>query len=131
MNTGGGALTVANPNEDPVIEVTTNSTASASDADDNSSIASVNSTTDPTPEKDKILYCSQTFVARLEGQVTVFEEEPVLLLDDSHPFWWLIRLVKTGEVGFIPGEITDVSVDLVSCIICEYQILYVAYNISI
>lgn len=100
---------MATPKEDPAGEVATNSTASASDADDNSSIASANSPTDPTPEKDKILYCSQTFVARLEGQVTVFEEEPVLLLDDSHPFWWLIRLVKTGEVGFIPGEITDVS----------------------
>jgi hypothetical protein len=59
-------------------------------------------------EKINIIYALHTFVATLEGQISVLKGDSLLLLDDSNSYWWLVRCLKTDEIGFIPAENTEV-----------------------
>lgn len=59
-------------------------------------------------ETEIILYAISAFVASLEGQVCALTGDALVLLDDANSFWWLVRSVKTGELGFIPAENTEV-----------------------
>lgn len=51
-----------------------------------------------------IVYAIHTFVASLEGQASVLKGDTLVLLDDSHSYWWLIRSLKTSEIGYIPAD---------------------------
>jgi hypothetical protein len=55
-----------------------------------------------------LVYALHTFVANLEGQVCVLKGDGLVLLDDSNSYWWLVRCVKTNEVGYIPAENIEV-----------------------
>lgn len=49
-------------------------------------------------------FCRHTFVATVEGQASVMKGDSLILLDDSNSYWWLIKVLKTEEVGYIPAE---------------------------
>ncbi|KAI8799935.1 hypothetical protein BJ742DRAFT_780911 [Cladochytrium replicatum] len=50
------------------------------------------------------VYALHTFVANLEGQVCVLKGDSLELLDDSNSYWWLVKCIKTDEIGYIPAE---------------------------
>jgi hypothetical protein len=43
-------------------------------------------------------------VATVEGQANVVKGDSLFLMDDSNSYWWLVRVLKTQEVGYIPAE---------------------------
>ncbi|KAI7878456.1 hypothetical protein K492DRAFT_164864 [Lichtheimia hyalospora FSU 10163] len=51
-----------------------------------------------------MVYALHTFVATVEGQATVYKGDALTLLDDSNSYWWLVSVIKTSEVGYIPAE---------------------------
>ncbi|TPX34854.1 hypothetical protein SmJEL517_g02587 [Synchytrium microbalum] len=50
------------------------------------------------------VWALHTFVANLEGQVCVLKGDALELLDDSNSYWWLVKCMKTDEIGYIPAE---------------------------
>ncbi|KAG8905763.1 hypothetical protein FRB99_008336 [Tulasnella sp. 403] len=70
------------------------------DEDDGSSSLSI-----PSESIDfDLVYSIQTFVATVEGQANVVKGDSLFLMDDSNSYWWLVRVLKTQEVGYIPAE---------------------------
>ncbi|CEG74947.1 Putative Genomic scaffold, msy_sf_9 [Rhizopus microsporus] len=51
-----------------------------------------------------LVYTLHTFEATVDGQVSVKKGDALTLLDDSNSYWWLIKDLKTSEVGYIPAE---------------------------
>jgi hypothetical protein len=62
-----------------------------------------------------LVYALHTFVATVEGQASVVKGDNLMLLDDSNSYWWLVKVLKTGEIGYIPAE--NIEVHQASCII--------------
>lgn len=40
----------------------------------------------------------------MEGQASVVKGDSLVLLDDANSYWWLVRVLKTEDVGYIPAE---------------------------
>lgn len=51
-----------------------------------------------------LVYALHTFVATVDGQATVQKGDHLVLLDDSNSYWWLVRVMASQEVGYIPAE---------------------------
>ncbi|KAG0047459.1 hypothetical protein BGZ83_007473 [Gryganskiella cystojenkinii] len=51
-----------------------------------------------------LVYAFHTFVATQEGQASVVRNDSLMLLEDSNVYWWLVRVLKTGVIGYIPAE---------------------------
>lgn len=51
-----------------------------------------------------LVYTLHTFEATVDGQASVKKGDTLTLLNDSNSYWWLIRDLKTSEVGYIPAE---------------------------
>ncbi|KAJ1569055.1 hypothetical protein HK405_010472, partial [Cladochytrium tenue] len=51
-----------------------------------------------------LVYALHTFVANLEGQVCVLKGDALDLMDDTNSYWWLVKCIKTEEIGYIPAE---------------------------
>ncbi|KAL7414835.1 hypothetical protein BDY24DRAFT_440296 [Mrakia frigida] len=49
-------------------------------------------------------YALHTFVATVEGQASVVKGDSLVLLDDTNSYWWLVNVLKTEDVGYIPAE---------------------------
>ncbi|KAH8088280.1 hypothetical protein HD553DRAFT_268648, partial [Filobasidium floriforme] len=49
-------------------------------------------------------YALHTFIATVEGQASVMKGDSLILLDDTNSYWWLVKVLKTEEVGYIPAE---------------------------
>ena len=49
-------------------------------------------------------FLSHTFVATVEGQASVVKGDSLVLLDDTNSYWWLVNVLKTEDVGYIPAE---------------------------
>ncbi|KAI7886256.1 hypothetical protein K492DRAFT_122695, partial [Lichtheimia hyalospora FSU 10163] len=73
------------------------------DDDDDSTFTSSPSIPDENINFD-LVYALHTFVATVEGQASVFKGDALTLLDDSNSYWWLVSVLKTSEVGYIPAE---------------------------
>lgn len=69
------------------------------DEDDSSSLSIPNESID-----FDLVYSLHTFVATVEGQANVVKGDSLFLMDDSNSYWWLVRVLKTQEVGYIPAE---------------------------
>ncbi|KAI9259048.1 hypothetical protein BY458DRAFT_557845 [Sporodiniella umbellata] len=81
-------------------EVDENGQVLMEDEDDSGSELSI-----PDAEIDfKLVYALHTFKATVEGQATVFRGNALTLLDDSNSYWWLVKVLKSSEVGYIPAE---------------------------
>lgn len=51
-----------------------------------------------------LVYALHSFAATVEGQANVVKGDSLVLMDDSNSYWWLVRVLKTQEVGYIPAE---------------------------
>src|SRR6266436_1117750 len=51
-----------------------------------------------------LVYSLHSFAATVEGQASVVKGDSLVLMDDSNSYWWLVRVLKTQEVGYIPAE---------------------------
>ena len=70
------------------------------DEDDGSSSLSI-----PNESIDfDMVYALHSFAATVEGQANVVKGDSLFLMDDSNSYWWLVRVLKTQEVGYIPAE---------------------------
>ncbi|KAL9934594.1 hypothetical protein V8E36_006369 [Tilletia maclaganii] len=58
-----------------------------------------------------LVYALHNFIATVEGQATVHKGNSLTLLDDSNSYWWLVRVLKTQEVGYIPAENIETPVE--------------------
>lgn len=56
-----------------------------------------------------LVYAFHTFVATQEGQASVVRNDSLMLLEDANVYWWLVRVLKTGVIGYIPAENIEVS----------------------
>ena len=52
----------------------------------------------------EFVYAQHNFIATVKNQVSVVKGETMVLLDDSNSYWWLVRLVKDGTLGYMPAE---------------------------
>ncbi|CEP16572.1 hypothetical protein [Parasitella parasitica] len=73
------------------------------DDEDENDTGSELSVPDPNIDFDMV-YALHTFAATLEGQASVVRGDALTLLDDSNSYWWLVKVLKTAEVGYIPAE---------------------------
>ncbi|KAI8380896.1 uncharacterized protein BYT42DRAFT_603975 [Radiomyces spectabilis] len=73
------------------------------DDEDDDESASVLSVPDPNIDFD-LVYALHTFAATVEGQASVVKGDALTLLDDTNSYWWLVKVLKTAEVGYIPAE---------------------------
>ncbi|CAG8444858.1 12729_t:CDS:2 [Dentiscutata erythropus] len=51
-----------------------------------------------------LVYASRTFRETVEGRVKVEKNDSLILLDDSNDYWWLVKLLKNEDVGYMPAE---------------------------
>ena len=51
-----------------------------------------------------LVYAFHSFAATVEGQANVVKGDSLYLMDDTNSYWWLVRVLKTQEVGYIPAE---------------------------
>eukprot|EP00835_Amoeboradix_gromovi_P006020 NODE_640_length_5666_cov_0.633196.p1 type:complete len:672 gc:universal NODE_640_length_5666_cov_0.633196:772-2787(+) len=59
-------------------------------------------------EKDfSLVHALQTFKATVDSQIDVIKNEPLLLLDDSNNYWWLVKPLSSNQIGYIPAEIVE------------------------
>ncbi|KAK0528127.1 protein phosphatase regulator [Tilletia horrida] len=58
-----------------------------------------------------LVYALHNFIATVEGQATVHKGNSLTLLDDSNSYWWLVRVLRTQEVGYIPAENIETPVE--------------------
>ena len=82
-------------------------------SEDEDELSSVPSIPDENIDFD-FVYALHTFGATVEGQASVVRGEPLTLLDDSNSYWWLVKVFKSEEVGYIPAENVEVS--------CSYSV---------
>jgi hypothetical protein len=64
------------------------------------------------PDEDidfDLVYALHTFQATVEGQASVEKGDSLTLLDDSNSYWWLVKVLKSDEVGYIPAENIEVN----------------------
>ncbi|KAL4886392.1 hypothetical protein BJY04DRAFT_72996 [Aspergillus karnatakaensis] len=52
----------------------------------------------------EFVYALHNFVATVEGQANASKGDNMVLLDDSNSYWWLVRIVKDGSIGYLPAE---------------------------
>lgn len=62
-----------------------------------------------------LVYALHTFVATVEGQASVVKGDALILMEDTNIYWWLVEVIKTREVGYIPAENIEVNRFNVSC----------------
>lgn len=76
--------------------------------DDASSVSSPSSIPDDNIDFD-LVYALHTFVATVEGQASVVKGDALNLLEDTNIYWWLVEVLTTSEVGYIPAENIEVN----------------------
>ncbi|KIK96986.1 hypothetical protein PAXRUDRAFT_137204 [Paxillus rubicundulus Ve08.2h10] len=70
------------------------------DEDDGSSSLSI-----PNESIDfDLVYSLHSFAATVEGQASVVKGDSLFLMDDTNSYWWLVRVLKTQDIGYIPAE---------------------------
>jgi len=57
------------------------------------------------------VYANHGFSATIEGQVAVTKNQMLTLLDDSNNYWWLVRDVDKGTVGYVPAEYIETPLE--------------------
>ncbi|WVQ75144.1 hypothetical protein IAR50_004753 [Cryptococcus sp. DSM 104548] len=77
------------------------------DDDSDDGFSDEESDTDSMPDDSidfSLTYALHTFLATVEGQASVVKGDSLVLLDDANSYWWLVRVLKTEDVGYIPAE---------------------------
>ncbi|RAL10452.1 uncharacterized protein BO97DRAFT_444658 [Aspergillus homomorphus CBS 101889] len=52
----------------------------------------------------EFVYALHNFFATVDGQANASKGDTMVLLDDSNSYWWLVRIVKDGSIGYLPAE---------------------------
>ncbi|BFZ64338.1 protein phosphatase regulator [Saitoella coloradoensis] len=73
------------------------------DSDDAGALSSSPSIPDSDIDFD-YMYALHTFLPTVEGQAHSQKGDVLVLLDDSNSYWWLVRVVRDGSVGYLPAE---------------------------
>jgi hypothetical protein len=98
---------------DDVLVNNNNNNRQEQDDDDTGSELSI-----PDPNIDfDMVYALHTFAATVEGQASVVRGDALTLLDDSNSYWWLVKVLKTAEVGYIPAENIEVYTVMINSFI--------------
>ncbi|KAI8355078.1 hypothetical protein EDC96DRAFT_609733 [Choanephora cucurbitarum] len=71
--------------------------------DDTSSLSSSPSIPDEDIDFD-LVYALHTFAATVEGQASVMKGDALVLMEDTNIYWWLVEVIKSREIGYIPAE---------------------------
>ncbi|EPY50546.1 tip elongation aberrant protein Tea4 [Schizosaccharomyces cryophilus OY26] len=50
------------------------------------------------------VYAIRRFEATVEGQVTAEKGDMMMLLDDSNSYWWLVKICRNSDIGYLPAE---------------------------
>jgi len=58
-----------------------------------------------------LVYSLRNFVATTEGQANVRKGDTLFLMDDSNSYWWLVRVLKTQDIGYIPAENIETPIE--------------------
>lgn len=77
------------------------------DEDGSSSMSSSPSIPDENINFD-LVYALHTFTATVEGQASVVKGDALVLMEDVNIYWWLVEVLKTREIGYIPAENIEV-----------------------
>ncbi|CAO3596235.1 unnamed protein product [Absidia cylindrospora] len=72
-------------------------------SDDASCLSSI-TTFDEEITNDHTVYALHVFIATVEGQISVMRGDKLILLDDTNAYWWLVKIMKTSDIGYIPAE---------------------------
>ncbi|QRW00173.1 Tyrosine kinase domain protein [Ceratobasidium sp. AG-Ba] len=72
-----------------------------SDDDDRDSVSEI------TDIDFDLVYALEKFNATAQGQADVAKNDRLFLMDDINNYWWLVRVLKTQEVGYIPADIVE------------------------
>ncbi|KAI6023606.1 hypothetical protein PISMIDRAFT_19581 [Pisolithus microcarpus 441] len=51
-----------------------------------------------------LMYSLHTFQGMVEGQASIVKGDSLFLVDDMSSYWWLVHVLKTQDVGYIPTE---------------------------
>lgn len=81
--------------DDLILDHASSMTSSASIPDDNIDFDSV--------------YALHAFVATVEGQANANKGDALLLMEDENTYWWLVEVLHSGEIGYIPAENIEVN----------------------
>lgn len=97
--------------DDPLDHVTDLHGSDPSDDDDDmESTSSSISFETSIPDEDidfDLVYALHSFAAVVTGQASVIKGDALILMDDSNSYWWLVEVLKTRELGYIPAENTE------------------------
>jgi hypothetical protein len=55
------------------------------------------------------VYALHAFVATVEGQANANKGDALLLMEDENTYWWLVEVLHSGEIGYIPAENIEVN----------------------
>ncbi|KAI9480335.1 MAG: hypothetical protein EXX96DRAFT_177040 [Benjaminiella poitrasii] len=97
----------ATTNENTIEEIDEETEEDEEDEDEEEEEGSGFSSSPSIPDENinfDLVYTLHSFEATVDGQATVKKGDALTLLDDSNSYWWLIRDLKTSEVGYIPAE---------------------------
>lgn len=94
-------------NSDEIIRLDT-----SSDSDVSSSDTSSDEDIDIMPENPATLdrslhYAIQKFQGPESSHCPLQKNEECVVLNDEDVYWWLVRRVKDGRIGFVPGELLE------------------------
>ncbi|KAI8343346.1 hypothetical protein BC941DRAFT_508788 [Chlamydoabsidia padenii] len=97
---------------DHVIETSCNDSKDHSDEDEDDLESTCSSVSfEPSiPDEDinfDLVYALHSFAAVVTGQASVIKGDALILMDDSNSYWWLVEVLKTRELGYIPAENTE------------------------
>lgn len=56
---------------------------------------------------ENMLYTSNDFEGFPDGLGVVSRDTPIVLLSDTHWYWWYVRIVNTGYEQFVPADIVE------------------------
>lgn len=47
----------------------------------------------------------------MAGQASVTKGDPLVLIDDANAYWWLVRVLKTDSLGYLPAENVETPIE--------------------
>jgi hypothetical protein len=50
------------------------------------------------------VYCCSTYRATNESAITVEQGDGLILLDDCAFYWWFVKAMRDGSLGYLPAE---------------------------
>ncbi|EJU05975.1 hypothetical protein DACRYDRAFT_112789 [Dacryopinax primogenitus] len=58
-----------------------------------------------------VVYSLRHFVATIEGQASVSKGDAMCLMDDSNSYWWLVKVLRSEDIGYIPAENIETPIE--------------------